>query len=445
MSEARPAPPTAETLAAWLDEAVTACLEDVLALPDSALLGPVLEITNPPLWELGHVGWFLERFCLREILGEPPLRPDEDELWNSIEVPHGTRWDLPLPSLEETADYVRTVAARVRERLLAGDLAGEHAATARLAIHHADMHLEAFAYMRQTLGHPPPPGMPDAPPDPASPAAGSARPDDRAEGDVALPGGRFRLGAPEDAAFAFDNELPGLEVELEPFRIARRAVSEGEWLEFVEAGGYEDERLWSEAGRAWLRAQRVRAPAYWRRAPDGSWLVRRFDRERPPEPALPAMFLSFHEAEAFCAFAGRRLPSEAEWEAAAAAVPRAGSLGTVRRTFPWGEEPPSPERARLDRTGGGPAPVSAYPAGDAACGARQMLGNVWEWTAERFEPHPGFRPGVYREYSAPWFGTRRVLKGGSWATPGRMIWASLRNFYEPHRRDVFVGLRTCAR
>lgn len=435
MPEVRPVSPSPELLAAWLDEAVTACIEDVLALPSHVLIGPALAIVNPPLWELGHVGWFLERFCLRRALGERALRSDADALWDSITIPHDSRRDLPLPALEETADYVRAVADRLRKRILAGDLEGEHAGTVRLAIHHADMHLEAFAYTRQTLGYPPPPGTDETPRIEHAPES--------LEGDASVPGGVFRMGAQEDTAFAFDNELPAHEVTLAPFRIARRAVSEGDWLAFVDAGGYEDDRLWSEAGLAWRVAHGVRSPAYWRRAGDGSWLVRRFDRERPPDPDLPAMFVSHHEAQAFCTFAGRRLPREAEWEAAASAVPPGTTLGSARRPYPWGEAPPTPERARLDRRGG-PAPVDALPAGDAACGARQMLGNVWEWTADTFEPFPGFRPGVYREYSEPWFGTRYVLKGGSWASASRMVWCSVRNFYEPQRRDVFAGLRTCA-
>jgi iron(II)-dependent oxidoreductase len=418
------------TLAAWATEATEAMIEQVVTLPADALLGPALAIVNPPLWELGHVGWFLERFCLREALGAAPLRADEDALWDSIVLPHDGRWDLALPSLAETVAYVRTVTERVCARVIGGDLAGPLAATVRLAVHHADMHVEALVYTRQTLGYAPPPGCPPC----ATPLG------ERDLGDARVPGGVVRLGAAEGAAFAFDNELPPCAVQVEPFRIARAAVSEGELALFVADGGYETERLWSDAGRVWRAETGARLPAYWTRDPDGALLVRRFDERRPPAPDLPALFVSCFEAEAFCAWAGRRLPSEAEWELAATL----DATGR-KRTYPWGETPPTPARARLGRAGGGPAPVHAHPEGDSACGCRQMLGNVWEWTATPFEPFPGFRPGVYREYSEPWFGTRRVLKGCAWTTPPRMAWASWRNFYEPHRRDVLAGFRTCAR
>jgi iron(II)-dependent oxidoreductase len=420
--------PDPHTLAAWLADAVEAAIEQVATLPPEALVGPVLDVVNPPLWELGHVAWFLERFCLREALGEPPLRPDEDALWDSIALPHDGRWRLALPSFAETADYVRGVAERVRARLMQGDLAGERAATVRLAVHHADMHVEALVATRQTLGYAPPPGCPEC----------EAPLGERELGDAEVPGGTVWLGAPDGAAFAFDNELPACEVRVEPFRIARAAVTEGELAAFVEDGGYETAGLWSDAGRTWLAASEARLPAYWSRDRDGALRVRRFDARRAVEPDLPALHVSWFEAEAFCAWAGRRLPTEAEWEAAAA------GLGPAKRICPWGDAAPTPERARLRRAGGGPAPVHAYPDGDGPFGCRQMLGNVWEWTATRFAPFPGFRPGVYREYSEPWFGTRRVLKGCAWTTPPRMAWASWRNFYEPHRRDVLAGFRTCS-
>ena len=150
--------------------------------------------------------------------------------------------------------------------------------------------------------------------------------------------------------------------------------------------------------------------------------------------------VSWHEAQAFCRWAGRRLPTEAEWEMAASWDP----VLLRNRRHPWGDAAPSAEHALLDARALGCADVAAFPAGDSAAGCRQMIGNAWEWTASPFEPYPGFVAGDYAAYSAPWFGTRRVLRGGSWVTRARLIRPTWRNFYEPWRRDVFAGFRTCA-
>ena len=166
------------------------------------------------------------------------------------------------------------------------------------------------------------------------------------------------------------------------------------------------------------------------------------------EEHAPCSHVSWYEAEAWCNWADRRLPTEAEWEVAASAEPdpTTGGLAGAKRRYPWGDAPPTAERANLDWRSMGCVDVSAHPEGDSAFGCRQMLGNVWEWTASDFYPYPGFvvdRP--YMQYSAPWFGYHKVLRGGAWATRGRLVTNTYRNFYRPHRIDVLAGFRTCAR
>ena len=178
------------------------------------------------------------------------------------------------------------------------------------------------------------------------------------------------------------------------------------------------------------------------------WLRKDFDSWLPLEEHAPVIHVGWHEAQAFCNWAGRRLPTEAEWETAASAEPAASGdgLSETKRRYPWGNEQPTSEHANLDLTRLACADVAAFPAGDSAFGCRQMLGNVWEWTADAFYPFPGFVIDLpYKEYSAPWFGYPKVLKGGAWATSSQLARNGYRNFFEPSRRDVFAGFRTCAR
>lgn len=335
--------------------------------------GPRLAIVNPPRWEVGHVGWFQEWWCLRGASeARPSILPNADTLYNSATVAHGTRWDLPLPSFAETLAYREAVSERLLERLRNGEADPYFV---RLAVRHEDMHAEAFHYTRQTLGYPAP----------VVPRRALAQ---GGEGDRTFDGGVLRLGAERGEAFVFDNEKWSHPVVLEPFRMARRCVNNDEFEGFVAAGGYARREFWSDAGWAW-KADRNQ-PAYWR---DGE--VKRFDRWQPRVPQEPVMHVNWHEAEAYCRFAGRRLPTEAEWEFAA----RQGLEG---------------------------------------------VGWVWEWTASAFLPYPGFVRDPYKEYSEPWFGNHMVLRGASFATPPRIARLTFRNFYVPERADIFAGFRTCA-
>jgi len=352
-------------------------------------LGPGLRVPlhpglNPPLWEWGHLAWFEQWWIARNpqrALGAAcdPLAvraPSElaqaDAWYDSSRVPHAHRWELPLPGLPETLAWL----ARTREEtLVLLDALPDDAPAAdlyffRLVAAHEAMHAEAACYMARALGFPLTPDLPDLPHlrGPADPALGPA--------ELALPSQVWRLGS-DSQEFCFDNELQAHPVPIEAFRIDARPVSWSRLAEFARAGGYDDPRAWTPDGWAW-RQQALPA------------------RVDPPDSCDPAVHVSAHEADAWCRWAGRRLPTEAEWECAAHHAPG----------FAWGA--------------------------------------VWEWTASEFQPYPGFMPHPYRDYSAPWFGSRRVLRGACAATSPILVHPRFRNFFEPGRRDVFAGFRSCA-
>ncbi len=405
-------------------------------LDHSQLLGPRLPTVNPLRWEIGHAAYFHEYWVLRQHLGEPATRPDVDRLYDSINIAHDTRWDLPLPSLEDTLAYMEHVLQRVRDHLANDGPDPQRDYLVRYAVFHEDMHTEAFTYTRQTLSYP-------------TPAIGA--PVDRRwqagslEGDAEIPGGEFVLGASPEDGFIFDNEKWGHPMQVRPFQIARAAVSNAEFAAFVEDGGYLRPELWDDAGWQWRAGAGLEHPVYWRKSVEG-WEWRHFDRWEPLPAHAAVVHVSWHEAKAWCRWAGRRLPTELEWEVAAAGKPDADgqTLAPVKRPYPWGDDLPDPSRANLDGGALGTIDVAALPAGDSAFGCRQMLGNVWEWTDTVFEPYPGFTPDMYRDYSMPLFGHTRVLRGGGWATRSRLIRNTWRNYYGPERNDVFAGFRTCA-
>jgi iron(II)-dependent oxidoreductase len=425
----------AAELADWVEDARQRTLDLVADLSDEQLRGPRLPIVNPLIWEIGHVAWFQEKWVLRRD-GAPSVRPDADALYDSIAIPHDVRWDLPLPSREDTLAYLVTVRDRVLERLAGGEPSETDAYFVRLSVFHEDMHDEAFTYTRQTLGYPPPRFT-------EASNAGEGGEAGPLPGDAEIAGGTFLLGAvPGRDPFVFDNEKWAHPVDVRPFALARAPVTQAEFAAFVDDGGYRRRAWWSEAGWQWRERVGAEHPVYWRK--DGAgWLRRHFDRWVRLEPHRPVVHVNWYEAEAYCRWAGRRLPTEVEWEVAAATEPTAaGALGARKRRYPWGDDPPSAERANLDWRGGAAVDVAAHPAGESAWGCRQMLGNVWEWTCSVFGPYPGFVPDPYKEYSAPWFGDHRVLRGGAWTTRGRLLRNTWRNFYKPDRRDVWAGFRT---
>lgn len=371
---------------------------------------PLLPTVNPPLWEAGHAGYFAEWWCLRDPVAmakdghwrsQPPrpslLGAQADALYDSSRVAHAARWDLALPDIEATRRYLANVLQRCQARL---EDAGEDDASLyffRLALFHEDMHCEALAMMRQTLAyrHPAACGY-------LEPAAIGSANDGDSEGDIRIPAGVYQRGAERHAGgFSFDNERAGHPVRVETFSIARRPVNNREFLAFVTAGGYRHREWWAPPGLAWLdrsvvaNGTSLHHPCYWRRYRD-RWQQRFFERWIDLAPDSPVMHLTAFEAEAFCCWAGRRLPTETEWEVAA-------KLG-----MPWGN-------------------------------------SVWEWTADSFEPYERFTTDPYVEYSQPWFHTHRSVRSGSFATSPRLLDPTFRNFYLPERADVFIGFRTCAR
>ncbi len=298
------------------------------------------------------------------------------------------------------------------------------------------MHIEALAYTRQTLGYKRPAGFnPHRPP-----SAGSL------PGDADVPGGTWRLGVTTDEGFIFDNEKWAHPVDVAPFKIGRAAVTNREFAEFIDAGGYRRREFWSDAGWAWRERSGAERPVYWQPKSANGWTWRRYDRVEELRPDAPVVFVTWYEAEAWCRWAKRRLPSETEWEAAAIGEPSPDGrrLADRKRRWPWGDDAPNRRTANLDFAFDAPLDVADCAAGDSAFGCRQMIGNVWEWTASDFVPFPGFSADPYKDYSQPWFGTRKVLRGGAWATSARIARPAYRNFFTPDRNDVYAGFRTCA-
>lgn len=431
-----------EQLCAQLCDARRRTYDLVADLNDEQLLGPRLSIVNPLLWEIGHVAWFQEKWILQHCAGHQPVLGSAGAVYDSAVVPHDTRWDF-LPSRTKTLDYVQEVLDRVMQWLQQREPTVEEAYFVLLSVFHEDMHTEAFTYTRQTLGFPAPRFSGVAESDFVSSLPELAGP---LPGDVEVPGGIFWLGATPEVGFVFDNEKWAHRVEVQPFAIARGAVTQEEFAAFVEAGGYRRPEFWTAAGRRWRQASHADHPLHWQREAAGRWLRRDFDQWVPLEPHRPVLHVNWFEADAYCRWAGRRLPTEIEWEVSAAAEPDAmrRHLTQLKRRFPWGNSLPSMRHANLNWHRMGCLDVAALPDGDSAFGCRQMIGNVWEWTASYFLPYPGFIADPYKEYSVPWFGTHKVLRGGCWVTRDRLLRNTWRNFYLPDRRDIWAGFRTCA-
>ncbi|WP_283133213.1 ergothioneine biosynthesis protein EgtB [Rhizohabitans arisaemae] len=391
-------------------------------------------IMSPLVWDLAHVGNYEELWVLREVGGITPLRPEIDDLYDAFKTPRKDRPSLPILGPAEARRYISGVRGRVLDVLDAADLSApdplrRDGFVFGLVIQHEHQHDETMLATLQLSGES---GLLPEVPHPPAPVVDAAA-------EVHVPAGPFLMGTDEHP-WAYDNERPVHRVDLPAYWIDRYPVTNGRYLEFIESGGYGDPRWWTPEGWEWRMGTGAFAPLFWSRDSSG-WLRTRFGRVEALPPAEPVQHVCWYEADAYARWAGRRLPTEAEWEKACG-----WDAGADRaRRHPWGDAPPAAELANLAQRRAGPSPVGAFPAGVSPYGVEQMIGDVWEWTSSFFTGYPGFSSFPYREYSEVFFGRDyRVLRGGSWATHPTAIRTTFRNWDYPIRRQIFSGFR-CAR
>lgn len=421
-------------------------------LTDAQLSLPYHKGANPPLWEIGHSAFFFELFILNALDNADMYDPSMNPVWDSFNIDHEDRWNPGvIPSKESTLEYIDTTYKAILARIEENELSQQDLYLYKYSIFHQNMHVESLIWSRQTYGYK---KMDFNPGENESTPAGANQP---SLGDAEIPAGRYLIGMPADSEnfatddFAFDNEKPRFEVELDSFKISKTLVSNREFLEFIEDGGYEKKELWSWSGQKWLKNEhnfgipperqmlRPKHPVHWKQE-NGQWLERYFDQWQAINPDYPVMHVSFFEAEAFCNWADRRLPTEYEWEAAALG----NKKGQDFRKFPWGNTMDA-GKADLDGTYVAHVPVTAYADGESVFGCRQMIGTAWEWTSSQYLPYDGFKIDMYPYMSTLQFGYHKVTKGGSCATSSIIPRGTYRQAYLPNRTDVFVGFRTCAK
>lgn len=392
------------------------------------------EYTSPPKWHLGHVSWIYEAI-MSKMEKEYAFYSDEwSEYLNSyyqqfgLPGEKGRRGEWSRPSLDEIMRYFSDIDERVEEFVKRGS-GYERVRMTTLGIHHECQHQELLLYdLQHMLAEGYEPFKRSDPPRPAVLTRAS----------VKIRGGLYNVGYNGDG-FCYDIELPEHAAYLEDYEIDAVPVTNGEYLKFMEDGGYEDYTNWLSDG--WDRVKRKgwNAPMYWEKV-DGEWQTRDFTGRRKINLREPVSHVSFYEADAYCRWAGKRLPTEAEWEKAALWDEEKG----CKRAFPWGDTPPSPRMANLlESYIWRPAEAGSYPDGESPSGCRQMIGDIWEWTASEFVGYPGFRSG-FDEYNDKWFSGQKVLRGGSFATPSISIRGSYRNFFRMDERWLFSGFRCAA-
>ncbi|MEU1541341.1 ergothioneine biosynthesis protein EgtB [Actinacidiphila glaucinigra] len=407
--------------------ALTTCVDDrELTAQHSPLMSPLV-------WDLAHIGNQEEQWLLRNVGGREAMRPDIDPIYDAFEHPRSERPTLPLLPPAEAHAYAAEVRGRVLDILERAPLRGTPLTDAAFAFgmiaQHEQQHDETMLITHQLRRGPVALTAPPPPPAPADTALLPA--------EVLVPGGPFTMGTSTEP-WSLDNERPSHVREVAPFFIDTVPVSNGAYLAFVEDGGYEDERWWTPAGWAHVREHGLAAPLFWHRE-GGAWLRRRFGVTEPVPREEPVLHVCWYEADAYARWAGRRLPTETEWEKAARHDPATGRS----RRYPWGDADPGPEHANLGQRHLQPAPVGSYPAGASPLGVRQLVGDVWEWTASDFTPYPGFAPFPYKEYSEVFFGPdHKVLRGGSFAVDKVACRGTFRNWDYPVRRQIFSGFRT---
>lgn len=427
----------------------------ISTLSDDELNIPYHPGVNPPLWEVGHAAFFFEIFILKALDQAQSFNPAMDDIWDSFNIDHEDRWKPGVvPEKKQTLDYIEEIYQRILARIKNKELTQDDLYLYKYAIFHHNMHIESLIWARQTVAYS---KMASSKTECAD-TIPSAIPADKemSPGDADIPAGRYVIGMPAGSEsfatddFAFDTEKPRFEIDINAFSISKTLVSNQEFLSFVEDGGYDNEQLWSWGGKKWLRTELntsippekhmtlPKHPLYWKQE-DGHWLERHFDQWLALVPDYPVMHISYWEAEAFCNWAGRRLPTEYEWEAAALN----NQKGQPFKKYPWGD---TMDASKVDMNGIHLAqvPVSAYPQGESDFGCRQMQGTAWEWTSSQYLPYDGFTIDMYPFMSTLQFGYHKTTKGGSCATSSILIRGTYRQAYLPDRTDAFVGFRTCA-
>ena len=473
------APPTEHRrIEAELDRARARTLDLCDRMSADEQRAQVSPLMSPFVWDLAHIGNYEELWLLREIDGRRPIDADLDDLYNAFEHPRWERPSLPILGPAEARAYLQRVRDDVVRLLERVDLSARPAGAAPtdrlldrgfvygMVLQHEHQHDEtilATHQLRSTAAFAPRPvpestyeSSPSAEPTSSEPVTtddrlrpsgvtGSAS--DAATIDltdrpemVVVDGGRSIMGT-SDHPWAYDNERGAHEVELASFRIDTTAVTNGAYRRFIDDGGYDDDRLWSDAGAAWKADEQAGHPLFWQSQGQGGWSILRFGTLLDLDDHLdePVQHVSFHEAQAFARWAGKRLPTEAEWEKAASWHPTLG-----QQQWPWGDASPTAARADLGQRGSGPDPVGVRPGGASPWGCLGMIGGVWEWTASTFQPYPAFEAWPYREYSEVFWGDDyQVLRGGSWAADPVAVRSTFRNWDYPIRRQIFSGFR-CA-
>ena len=421
-----------ETLARALTHARERTLR-LVDFDDAELHRQYDPLMSPLLWDLAHIGWQEELWLLR---GNDPgrpgmLTPDVERLYDAFENSRASRVNLPLLPPAEARTYCSTVRNKALDTLDAlTDDDSDAEFNFGLVVSHENQHDETMLQALNLRAGPPLLGRGTSLPSGRPETAGTS---------VLVPAGAFVLGVDAVAEpHSLDNERPAHVVDVPAFRIGRVPVTNGEWRRFIDDGGYEQQRWWSDRGWSHRQQAGLCAPQFWNS--DGTRTRFGHVEEIPAEE--PVQHVTFFEAEAYAAWAGARLPTEEEWEKACAWDPATAT----RRRYPWGASEPTAHLANLGGDALRPAPVGAYPAGASAYGAEQMLGDVWEWTTSPLRPWPGFTPMIYEQYSQPFFegvgtGDYKVLRGGSWAVASSILRPSFRNWDHPIRRQIFSGLR----
>jgi ergothioneine biosynthesis protein EgtB len=419
-------------------------------LTPEALAAQPIALRQPFIFYLGHLPAFAWNQVCRGVLGQPSFDPAFDDLFargidpvetDSYGAAAADAWPAVAPILSYRdciREAIRDARAELKRRARTGndDVLIRQARIFAVVLEHEVMHHETLLYMIQQLPAEQKLRPPGLPPLERGAVAAPARP-------VAVPGARVRLGADfGDVPFGWDNEFGRLEVEVEGFAIDSTPVRNRELLEFVAAGGYERREHWRDEDWAWRERRRIAHPAMWRRS-GGGWTQQTLFDEVPLDEVLDwPVYVSWAEARAFARWRGARLPMEAQWHQAAYGTPH-----RTMRSYPWGEEQPSPRHGNFGLHHWSPVPVGRFPEGASAWGVLDLVGNGWEWTDTVFGPWPGFTPYIrtYPGYSVDFFdGRHYVLRGASWATDEALIRRSFRNWFQPHYPYVFAKFR-CVR